>query len=57
MHNMSICCTFSPARRGAMLLLRHVLRVLEGGINMQDQNTREYRLPKSIVGHAAELAH
>jgi len=23
---------------GAMLLLRHVLRVLEGGINMQNRN-------------------
>src|SRR6516165_1135811 len=39
MYNMSICCTFSPARRGAMLFLRHVIRVLEGGINMQDRCT------------------
>src|SRR6266446_5868694 len=42
MHNMSICCAFSPARRGALLLLRHVLRVLEGGINMQDQRSLGY---------------
>src|SRR5262245_4897846 len=44
MHNMSTCCTFSPARWGALLLLRHVFRVLEGGINMQDRSNLRYRL-------------
>src|SRR5439155_17687659 len=48
MHNMSICCTFSPARRGAMLLLRHVSRVLEGGINMQDRSNLRCRLRLSM---------
>src|SRR6516162_4018980 len=45
MYNMSICCTFSPARRGAMLFLRHVIRVLEGGINMQDRSTASTSKP------------
>src|SRR5216683_2653932 len=44
MHNMAICCMFSPARRGAMLLLRHRFRVLEGGINMQDRSNLGCRL-------------
>src|SRR5216683_6752012 len=48
MHSMSTCCTFSPARRGALLLLRHVLRVLEGGINMQARRRLGYQpLPGS----------
>lgn len=31
-----------------MLLLRHLLRVLEGGINMQDRSSWLYRLQSPI---------
>src|SRR5438128_8978105 len=44
MHNISICYMFSPARRRPMLLLRHLLRVLEGGIKMQARSNLRCRL-------------
>src|SRR6266571_5501436 len=51
MHNVPIYCGFSPVRREARLLLGHVARVLEGGINMQDRSNRRCHL-RSPMRHA-----